>query len=29
MSSAEFGTFMQTEMKKWGEVVHKGGIKAQ
>jgi len=29
MSSAEFGAFMQSEMKKWGEVVQKGGIKAQ
>jgi tripartite-type tricarboxylate transporter receptor subunit TctC len=29
MSSAEFGTFMQAEMKKWGEVVRKGGIRAQ
>jgi tripartite-type tricarboxylate transporter receptor subunit TctC len=29
MNSVEFGAFMQGEMKKWGEVVHKGGITAQ
>ena len=29
MNPAEFGAFMQSEMVKWGEVVRKGGIKAQ
>jgi tripartite-type tricarboxylate transporter receptor subunit TctC len=29
MSSAEFGTFMVSEMKKWERVVKEGGIKAE
>jgi tripartite-type tricarboxylate transporter receptor subunit TctC len=29
MSSAEFGTFMVTELEKWGRVLKEGGIKAQ
>ncbi len=29
MSPAEFGAFMQSEMKKWGQVVKEGNIKAQ
>jgi tripartite-type tricarboxylate transporter receptor subunit TctC len=29
MTSAEFGTFMQTEMKKWERVVREGKIKAE
>jgi tripartite-type tricarboxylate transporter receptor subunit TctC len=29
MSSAEFGTFMEKEMAKWGRVVKEGGIKAE
>ena len=29
MSSAEFGAFIEKEMKKWERVVKKGGIKAQ
>jgi tripartite-type tricarboxylate transporter receptor subunit TctC len=29
MSSAEFGTFMETEMKKWERVVKESGIKAE
>ena len=29
MSSAEFGSFMEKEMSKWGRVVKEGGIKAE
>jgi len=29
MSAAEFGTFMQQELEKWGRVVKEGGIKAE
>jgi len=29
MSSAEFGAFLEREMKQWGRVVKEGGIKAQ
>jgi tripartite-type tricarboxylate transporter receptor subunit TctC len=29
MSSAEFGAYIKDEMKKWGPVVQKAGIKAE
>jgi len=29
MSSADFGAFLENEMRKWGRVVKEGGIKAQ